>query len=79
MPRLPSIPAKRVVSILHEVGFKVHRIIGSHQVLIKGDQTVVVPVHGNENIPKGTLMAILKQAGVSKEKFIRITRPKSKR
>jgi predicted RNA binding protein YcfA (HicA-like mRNA interferase family) len=26
----------------------------------------VVPVHGNKDIPKGTFLAILKQAGIDK-------------
>ena len=30
-------------------------------------RTVVVPVHGNKDIPKGTFMSILKQAGLSKD------------
>jgi len=30
------------------------------------DLTVVVPVHGNREIPKGTLESILKHAGLKK-------------
>ena len=29
-------------------------------------KTVVVPVHGNKDLPKGTYFAILKQAGIEK-------------
>lgn len=32
-------------------------------------KTVVVPVHGNKDIPNGTLLSIIKQAGISKEEL----------
>jgi len=34
--------------------------------MIKEDPTVVVPVQGNREIPKGTLESILKHAGLKK-------------
>ncbi|MDP1726079.1 MAG: type II toxin-antitoxin system HicA family toxin [Bacteroidota bacterium] len=39
---------------------------GSHQIYFNSitNKTVVVPVHGNRDMPKGTYLAILKQAGV---------------
>ena len=64
MPELPLLTGKKVISILPGMGFSVERIIGSHHVLVKGDLTVVVPVNGNKDLPKGTLMAILKQAEI---------------
>lgn len=36
---------------------------GSHHKLVKGDKTVIVPVHGEE-LKKATLNSILKQAGL---------------
>lgn len=33
-------------------------------------RAVVVPVHGNRDIPIGTLRAIIKQSGMSEEDFI---------
>jgi HicA toxin of bacterial toxin-antitoxin, len=30
-------------------------------------KTVVVPVHGKKDIPNGTFLSIIKQAGISKE------------
>ena len=79
MPKLPAINAKKVISTLGEFGFVIHRIIGSHHVLIKDESTVVVPVHGNEPLPTGTLIAILKQSGIAREDFVKMTKPKSKR
>lgn len=51
---------KELVKKLKKNGWTLDRIKGSHHVLVKGSLTVVVPVHGNADIPKGTLNAILK-------------------
>jgi len=40
------------------------RIRVSHYIFIKGNETIVVPVHRNKDIPKGTLENILKKAGL---------------
>jgi len=42
---------------------------GSHHIFIHPDtgRRVVVPVHPGREIPKGTLMEILKQAGITRE------------
>lgn len=41
---------------------------GSHHIYenLQVQKTVVVPVHGNKDLPKGTYHAILKQAGIEK-------------
>ncbi len=36
---------------------------GSHIKLKKEGKIVIVPVHGNKDLPKGTIKAIEKQAG----------------
>ena len=47
------------------------RVTGSHHIYFNKElkKTVVVPVHGNKDIPKGTFMSIIKQAGISKEEI----------
>ena len=55
---------KELIKILKSNGWILDRIRGSHYILIKGNETVVVPVHGNKDIPKGTLENILKKAGL---------------
>ena len=55
---------KELLKKLKQAGWTLDRIKGSHHILIKGDSTVVVPVHGNADIPKGTLNSILKQSGL---------------
>lgn len=40
------------------------RIHGSHYVMVKDSKTIVVPVHGNDDLKPGLLNAILKGAGL---------------
>lgn len=53
-----------LVSLLKRNQWVVIRIKGSHHVLQKNGQTIVVPVHGRD-IPTGLLKTILKQAGLN--------------
>jgi predicted RNA binding protein YcfA (HicA-like mRNA interferase family) len=68
LTKLPTVSGMDVVKYLSRKGFYVSHRKGSHVVLRKGDRRVVVPLH-NELKP-GTLLAILKQAGISREEFM---------
>lgn len=63
-----NLSAKRLIKLLEDNGFMFKRTSGSHHIFynLKSNKTVVVPVHGNKDIPKGTFFAILKQAGIDK-------------
>ena len=60
--------AKRLIEILEENGFFLKRTKGSHHLFYnrENNRTVIVPVHGNKDLPKGTFFGILKQAGIDK-------------
>ncbi len=47
------------------------RAKGSHQLFYNpsSNKTVVVPVHGNRDLKKGTFLAILKQAVIDKNEL----------
>ena len=68
MPRLPSRKAKDIARLLESRGFTLHRTRGSHAIYInfQSERMVVVPMH-TRDLPKGTLLEILKQAGLSRE------------
>ncbi len=71
-PRLPSLTSRQVLKALKRAGFAVHHQRGSHTTLKRaGDppRRVTVPVHGRE-LQRGTLMAIIKQAGMTREEFL---------
>jgi predicted RNA binding protein YcfA (HicA-like mRNA interferase family) len=55
---------KELITLLKKNGWIIDRIKGSHHILVKGTETLVVPVHGKKEIPKGTLTNILKKAGL---------------
>ena len=56
------ISGKELVRILEQLGFAVVRINGSHHRLKHPDGRVTtVPVHKNEDLPKGLLRKIIKE------------------
>lgn len=71
MTRLPRVSGRAVVRALERAGFVLVYIRGSHHYLRRpgAGQLVCVPVHGNRDLPLGTLRAILRQAGLSADEF----------
>ena len=67
----PSVSGKEAVRALKRLGFRLDRIEGSHHMLVKAGHphTVVVPVHGSQALPRGTLASIIRIARVSKKEF----------
>ena len=67
-----NLSAKYLIKILEQNGFVLKRSKGSHHIYYHplANKTVVVPVHGNKDLPKGTFFAILKQAGIDKNELI---------
>lgn len=62
MSSLPIISGKRLVQVLERSGFEVVRIKGSHVRLRHADGRVTtVPVHKNEDLPKGLLRKIIRE------------------
>jgi predicted RNA binding protein YcfA (HicA-like mRNA interferase family) len=59
---------------LENDGFQLSHVRGSHHYLRKPDVMglVVVPVHGNRDLPTGTLRAILRQANLDPDDLIRL-------
>lgn len=72
MNKLPRISGKELVKLLAKQGFQVARQKGSHVILKKetssGIKAVVVPLHAE--IDRGTLLEIIRQAGMKKEEFL---------
>lgn len=69
-PKIPPLTAKKVIKILKQNGFELDHTTGSHYVFHNPltKKRVTVAYH-TRDIPKGTLMAILKQAGLSTDNF----------
>ena len=70
--RLKPVPAKKAIKALENFGFKVVRKKGSHVILQNGEgRTIVIPVHSGEELGRGILLRIIKQAGLTKDEFLR--------
>jgi predicted RNA binding protein YcfA (HicA-like mRNA interferase family) len=70
---LRPLPADKVVKVLVKAGFKPVRQRGSHVILKRDDGRVtVVPIHRGEEIGRGLLSKIIKDAGLTKEEFLKL-------
>ena len=70
MPKLPSLTPQKIIKVLEKKGFVLDRIKGSHHIYYHPEtkRRVVVPLH-KRDLPRGTLLEILKQAGINKEEL----------
>ncbi len=69
MSKLPRVSGRECLKALAKAGFYLKRQEGSHMILRRDDpfEQVVVPDH--KELDRGTLRAILRQAGVSVDDF----------
>lgn len=71
MTKAPSLTPDELIRLLKKHGFELMRTKGSHQIFknrTTGKMTIV-PMH-KRDLPKGTMLAILKQAGIDKEELL---------
>jgi len=71
MPKLPALPARKLLKALQKDGFKIVSQKGSHIRLKKRTpaETRIVIVPNHDEIAKGTSSSILRQAGWDREKL----------
>jgi len=70
---VPAITPKNLLKIFKSKGFYISRQSGSHMILHhNSDNTkrVTLPIH-NKDLKPGTLLSILKQAGINKEELFK--------
>lgn len=60
--------AKHLIKLLVQRGFNFKRANGSHHLYYNPETntTLIVPIHGNKDLAKGTFFSILKQAGIDR-------------
>jgi len=70
MPKLPSFSPKKLIKILKKLDFQLDHTTGSHFIFYnpKTEKGGVVSRH-SKNLPKGTTMSILREAGISRKDF----------
>ncbi len=71
MPKLPVLKPREVIKVLKKLGFEEERSKGSHIQFYKGRIRVTIAMH-NKDIRRGTLLNIIRQAGLTTEEFIKL-------
>jgi len=72
MSKLPAVKPRQLVRFLEQHGFVLDHVSGSHFIYYHpaSRKRAVVPRH-NRDISKGTLLALLKEAGFTRDDIIR--------
>lgn len=71
MPKIPVVSAIKIIKALAKVGYDVDHQTGSHIILRQSEhphRRLTVPNH--KEIAKGTLRAIIEEAGITVEEFL---------
>ena len=72
MGRLARLPSRKVLHAPESFGFEAIRQRGSHIVMRHPDgRTTVVPIHTGEDIGRGLLRKIIRDARLDVEEFLR--------
>ncbi len=71
MPKLPILTPKQLLKILKQHNYHIDHITDSHYILRNQihNKIIVVPYH-TKDLPKGTLAAILRQAGINRTDLV---------
>ena len=70
--KLKPIKPLKLVRLLRKLGYKEIRVHGSHHIFEKGDITITVPIHGDEEISRGLLRKIIRDLHLSVEEFLEL-------
>jgi predicted RNA binding protein YcfA (HicA-like mRNA interferase family) len=71
MSGLPRASGQQVVAVRQQFGFRVRRQHGSHIIMRRDDPFAQTVVPNHRELDRGTLRAILRQADISVEDFLR--------
>ncbi len=72
MSKLPVISGKECIKALSKIGFYFKRREGSHVTLRRNEPFAQVVVPDHKELDRGTLRAIIRQAGLSVDEFVRL-------
>jgi predicted RNA binding protein YcfA (HicA-like mRNA interferase family) len=70
MSQLPRVSGRECVKALGKVGFRFRRQEGSHIVLRRDDPFCQVIVPDHRELDRGTLRAVIRQAGLDVNQFV---------
>ena len=73
MPKISSVDSNKLIKTLNRQGFKVIRQKGSHIILINEQKMrIVIPMHPGKDLKPGLVRAIIREAGISREEFLKL-------
>ncbi len=61
---------KQIKEFLNKNNFVIYNIRGSHHYFVNGPRVVCVPFHSSKSIKPKTMLSIIKQSGILKEKWL---------
>jgi predicted RNA binding protein YcfA (HicA-like mRNA interferase family) len=66
---MKSISGKKLCKIVEKLGWQLKRVTGSHHIYTKEnkEEILVIPIHGNRDLPVGTLKKIMKDADLTED------------
>jgi predicted RNA binding protein YcfA (HicA-like mRNA interferase family) len=68
--KLPALSAREVIKALAKIGYVYARQHGSHIILVNKETRRIIVVPNDAEIPKGTLRAIITEAGLTVDQFV---------
>ena len=69
MSKLPVISGRELVRLFGRIGFQFDRQKGSHIILVRANPPTTLTVPDHRELDRGTLRAILRQAGITVDEF----------
>ena len=68
---MPPLSPQKVIAILEKKGFVLKKVTESHYIFANDGtkRRVTVPFHSSQDVARGTLLQILKDAGISREEL----------
>jgi predicted RNA binding protein YcfA (HicA-like mRNA interferase family) len=72
MSKLPVVSGRQLCRALGQVGFVFDRQRGSHIILFRASPPTTLSVPDHQELDRGTLRAILRQAGMSPERLLEL-------
>jgi predicted RNA binding protein YcfA (HicA-like mRNA interferase family) len=72
MTKLPVISGRECLKSLERAGFYFKRQEGSHMILRRDDPFAQVVIPDHKELDRGTLRAIIRQAGLSVDNFVKL-------
>ena len=70
MSKLPVVSGAQCIKALGQIGFEVYRQRGSHIVIVRNSPPAQATIPNHKELDRGTLRAIIRQAGLTVEEFI---------